>query len=161
MNDPAAWEPPLDAPCTTGHHLGVTWFGDRDQPGYDAGRSAIAICATCPHAAPCTTASVARNEHHGIWGGAGGLKRRALRRSWGTPDWDQALAAHLRRLHGEPAEPGDETLLVAHGERAECGRRGKWSKGCRCDQCAMATAVEGALGRSLAAAVAEWAEEAA
>ena len=160
MNDPRSWRPPLDASCISGHHLGISWFADRD-PGTDSGRSAVAVCATCPLAAACTTASVARNEHHGIWGGAGGLRRRALRRSWGTPEWDDALAAHLRRLHREPAEAGDAALLLAHGPESECGKRGHHAKGCRGDACALAAAVEGALGRSLTSAAAEWAGAAA
>jgi len=158
---PHRWQPPPDAPCITAHHLGVNFFPDRNTPGYDAGRTATSICATCPHAASCTTAAVARNERWGTWGGTGGARRRALRRHWNTTQWPDALAAHLRRLHNDPPEPGDDELLTVHGTGAECGTRAKFAKGHRCDACSLAAGLEGALasagrGRSITGAIATW-----
>lgn len=164
--DPGTWRPPHDAPCATAGTLGVDWFTDRSAPGYDAGRSATAVCAICPMWEPCATAAVARHELHGVWGGAGGTRLRALRRQWGTDRWPDALAAHGRRLHGLPALDGDHELLAAHGGSAECGKRSTWAKGHTCDACSLSAGLEGALAstgrrRSLAAAAAVWAGEAA
>jgi WhiB family redox-sensing transcriptional regulator len=166
--DPAAWRPPDTAPCRATSSQGVNFFPDRTSAEvgwnrYDAGRSAKAICAGCPLAAPCVTAAVARNERWAIWGGAGGGRRRALRRWWGTEHWPDALAAHMRDLHGQRAQPDDDRWLKVGGAERECGKRGTFATGCRCDPCSVRAGVEGAMastrfGRSLSPAVAAWAE---
>lgn len=139
------WRPPPDAPCVDAHTRGVNFFPEADAPGDDDGRAAKAICAACPDRWLCLSASVARNEKYGIWGGAGGAMRRALRRSFGTPDWQRAVEAFFRRLDGEDPLPGDDELLTVAGEEMRHGTRARFAKGCRCDACAAAASLEGAL----------------
>ena len=162
QTDPATWKPPLDAPCVTAAGDGIDFFGGRDDHDYDAGRAARAVCAACPHVEPCVTAAVARREQYGIWGGTGGARRRALRRWIHTDRWPDALAAHLRRLRGEPAEPGDAVLLRAAGGERTHGVRSSYAAGCRdCDACALAAGLEGQLGAGLHTVSSSWRGEAA
>lgn len=168
-----SWTAPPDAPCVQIRRR----YGDREAARIftperrdiitaepvptDNGAEALAACARCKHWAPCVATSVARNDRFGITGGAGGGRRRALRRAWDTPAWPDALAAHGRNLHGEPAQPGDDDLLRPGGDDRTCGLRGSFATGCRCDPCSFSAGTSGALaatgkGRNLAAAAAAW-----
>lgn len=149
------WQPPPGAVCRTPAADGVTFvpqridlFTDRPADGYDAGTDAVALCRICPHRKPCLTVSISTGERHAIMGGAGGSRRRALRRSWDTPAWPAAVAAHFRRLDGHPPDPGDAELLNAAGPGRTPGTRGSFAVGCRDDASAMAAAIEGARAKA-------------
>lgn len=166
----ARWKPPADAACLRPENAHVNFTPERidlftDQPAedYDAGREAVAVCRTCPRhiAARCLEVGVARNDKHSIMGGAGGARRRALRRRWGTPEWAEAAEAHWASLDGQALTVRQRELLMTGGAGRTHGRRSSFAAGCRCSPCSLAAGVEGALAsagrpRSVATAVAGW-----
>lgn len=58
------------------------WFPERTPGATNAAHAEKTCCSTCTIRDVCLQASVARNEPAGIWGGAGELERRFLRRAW-------------------------------------------------------------------------------
>jgi hypothetical protein len=75
------------------------------------------------------------NEAYGIWGGAGGMRLRALRRAFKTGGvvWETAFQRHLGRLDGNVVE-----LIDANGAAATHGLEATYAKGCRCGPCCLA-----------------------
>lgn len=116
------------------------WFFPERRDGEDNhGAKAKAICAGCPIRRECLVGALARNEEHGIWGGAGEQRRRTLRRAQAGGDLEATLAAHWRNLDGRP-EAGDDELLAAFGPGATHGNPATYAKGCRCEPCCLAVA---------------------
>lgn len=126
------------APACAGHPLDL-WFPVRHRGGDNHGRTAKSICRGCPIRVDCLTGAVARNEQHGIWGGAGEADRRVLRRAWrvGGPAWLTALGAHFDRLDGV-----DAPVPLSHGAGATHGRRVTYARGCRCPECSLAAVLD-------------------
>jgi WhiB family redox-sensing transcriptional regulator len=115
------------------------WFPER---GDGAGTQATRICTTCPVREACLEAAVRRNETHGVWGGAGGNRRKALRKHLraGEGVFARALAAHFRILDACEG-PDDRLMLGAFGDKATHGRRVTYAKGCRCEACTLSAAL--------------------
>lgn len=121
------------------------WYPSRGRGRSNIGHQAKAICAACPVAKQCLTFAVSTNETHGIWGGCGEPKRRALRRLWLNDrdcdgygwawsdidckcSWCQALEDAIY----------DRRVLNANGPQATCGVKETYNRGCRCDYCTFA-----------------------
>jgi WhiB family redox-sensing transcriptional regulator len=115
------------------------WFLER---GDGAGTAAVKVCAGCPVREACLEAAVRRNEQHGVWGGAGGNRRKALRKHLrnGEEVFGRALAAHFRILDGCEG-PDDRLMLGVFGAKATHGRRVTYAKGCRCEACTLSAAL--------------------
>lgn len=131
-------DPALVEAACRGHDPGL-WFPSDDQ-GDNHGREAKAICAGCPVRRRCLVGALERREEHGIWGGAGGARRRVLRRALGTSSWPGVVAAHWRDLVGG-ASRGDRLLLGGGVGLATHGNRATYARGCRCEVCGLAAAV--------------------
>lgn len=72
------------------------WF-----PSQGGGAEARAVCRQCPVRFECLTTAVVDREEHGIWGAAGELTRRRLRRildTQGATRMRIAAQDHLDRL---------------------------------------------------------------
>jgi hypothetical protein len=147
------------------------------------GFAAKAVCARCPVVTECLVAGFSADEDHGgIWGGAGGQDRKWLRTVWlargRAPEaWEAALAGHRQRLavHAAPLRRpyGADRSMVRpsaterppvpdrNGPGVTHGRRGVYSKGCRCAPCRWsATAVGQVLARLGVDTAAHWVEHA-
>lgn len=128
------------------------WYPERTAGATNVAHDEKATCATCPIQAACLLASVARNEPAGIWGGAGELERRWLRRAWVA---DGREAGPRYRLQSELfmarlAAPGATLVAVPdrNGAGATDGRLSTYAKGSRtpaCKQAASFNAVFGAV----------------
>lgn len=160
-SNPTPWRPPPNAPCiqlatTNGPTIAANTFmperidpfTGNTTPNYDAGAHAIRLCTTCPARRECLAEKMRRNERLAIMGAAGGARHRALRRAWltGGNTWTTVEAAHWRDVDGHP-QPGDRELLRSGTSNRDCGRRGSFAVGCRCDACGLATGVDGARHR--------------
>lgn len=117
------------------------WFPTRDDPD-NLGLTARHICASCPVRTECLIENL--NQDHGVWGGAGEQRRRALRRarSNGPAAFRAALDTHFAVLDGQHI--ADRAALSSVGEHATHGKRGTYAKGDRCQACSLATSHEGA-----------------
>ena len=137
-------------PLTAGACRGLPlewWFPSLDEDGGDNhGARAKLVCASCPVRTACLLGALDRNEEHGIWGGAGEARRRALRRARAVDDLEAALGAHWRNLDGDVPESGDAQILAVFGAGATHGNPATYAKGCRCEACCLAVA-----GRTAAA----------
>ncbi|HEX9991615.1 MAG TPA: WhiB family transcriptional regulator [Acidimicrobiales bacterium] len=105
------------------------WYPD--EKGH--GREAKAVCRACPVRERCLLDAVARNEQHGIWGGAAEPDRRLLRRARAAGRLEEAVAEHFARLDGEAAPARD-----VNGPGATHGIAATYAKGCRCFPCTWA-----------------------
>jgi WhiB family redox-sensing transcriptional regulator len=131
-----------DAACAD--HPADLWFPDLEDDD-NHGAQARTICATCPAIRPCLERALADNEAYGIWGGAGGMRLRALRRAFkaGGQTWEAAFELHLGRLDGNVVD-----LIDANGAAATHGLEATYAKGCRCEPCALAVSQSRAARRA-------------
>ena len=129
------------------------WFPERTPGATNAAHAEKTCCATCPIRAGCLEASVARNEPAGIWGGAGELERRFLRRAWvadghrAGPRYVLQSGLFFDRLEAQVAG-GAAAVPDRNGEGATHGRRATFAKGCRCDPCALAASFDGMAAKA-------------
>lgn len=133
------------------------WYPERAPGTTNVAHAEKAFCATCPIRAGCLKASVARNEPAGIWGGAGELERRFLRRAWvadgrrAGPRYQLQAGLFFDRLEAQvaPQEPGDRRLLSVpdrNGPGAMDGRLSTYAKGSRSAPCKQAASFNAVLG---------------
>lgn len=124
------------------------WYPERAPGSANVAHAEKACCATCPIRAGCLEASVARNEPAGIWGGAGELERRFLRRAWvadgrrAGPRYQLQAGLFFDRLEAQVAGGATE-VPDRNGDGATHGRRATYAKGCRCDPCSLAASFDG------------------
>jgi WhiB family transcriptional regulator, redox-sensing transcriptional regulator len=115
--------------------------------GDNHGRQAKAICQGCPVRTQCLTTAVETNEQDGIYGGAGGVRRRWLRKAWVAdgrrpgPNWAAALAQHFANLDGAPG------AVNVNGPSATHGLAATYAKGCECSDCCLAVGIRGMAAR--------------
>lgn len=124
------------------------WFPERTPGATNAAHAEKTCCATCPIRAGCLEASVARNEPAGIWGGAGELERRFLRRAWvadghrAGPRFVLQAGLFFDRLEAQVAGAAAASGLVVvpdrNGPGAVDGRLSTYAKGRRNPPCKQA-----------------------
>jgi hypothetical protein len=73
-----------EAACASSSLHPDSWFGEPGEPRH---RAARAVCVYCPVRRSCLAHALARDEQHGIWGGADPTDRAQLRLALtdGTP----------------------------------------------------------------------------
>ena len=129
------------------------WYPERADGTSNVAHAEKATCATCPIQAGCLEASVARNEPAGIWGGAGELERRFLRRAWvadgrrAGPRYALQAGLFVGRLRSQVA--GGTGLVVVpdrNGPGAVDGRLSTYAKGSRTPACKQAASFNAVLG---------------
>jgi WhiB family redox-sensing transcriptional regulator len=133
------------------------WFPERTPGATNAAHAEKACCSTCTIRDVCLQASVARNEPAGIWGGAGELERRFLRRAWVADGrtagsrYELQVGLFFDRLEAQVAGAGEAKLTSVpdrNGPGAVDGRLSTYAKGRRnapCKQAASFNAVLGAI----------------
>lgn len=133
------------------------WYPERSRGSANVAHAEKACCATCPIRAGCLEASVARNEPAGIWGGAGELERRFLRRAWvadgrqAGPRYRLQSGLFFDRLEaqvagGPAAGQGVVAVPDRNGPGAVDGRLSTYAKGRRNPPCKQAASFNAVLG---------------